>query len=110
MATPAPSRAAAPSSTAVPAWQRLLLSRLEQVKRYPSAAQFRREQGVATLRFTMDRHGRVLSARIEKSSGSDALDAETLALIRRAEPLPEPPPEVTGNSIELVVPVRFHLE
>jgi periplasmic protein TonB len=99
-----------PPSNAVPTWQGRLLGRLEQFKHYPQDAQYRREQGVAYLRFSMDRTGRVLSANIGKSSGHSELDQETLALIFRAEPLPPPPPEVPGNPIELVVPVQFLLK
>jgi periplasmic protein TonB len=110
VAAPAPGLAAPPSANAIPTWQGLLLGRLEQVKRYPSAAQLRHQQGVAYLRFTMDRHGKVLSANIDKSSGFDALDEETLALIHRAEPLPSPPPEVPGDPIQLRVPVQFFLK
>ncbi len=114
-AAPAPASAApvpsvpGPSSNAVPTWQGRLLGRLEQFKRYPNEAQYRREQGVVYLHFAMDRNGKVLSARIEKSSGYDSLDQETLALIRRAEPLPKPPPEVPGDPVELTVPVQFFL-
>jgi protein TonB len=100
---------ALPASNAVPAWQGLLLGRLERFKRYPSSAQFRRQQGVVYLRFSMDRHGNVVSAVIDKSSGFDILDAEALALIHRAAPLPPPPPEVDGDPIELVVPIQFFL-
>lgn len=107
---PAPGVAAAPSTNAVPTWQGLLLGRLERFKRYPSDAQLNHQQGVAYLRFTMDRHGKVLSASIEKSSGFELLDQETLALIHRAAPLPIPPPEVTGDPVELVVPVEFFLK
>ncbi len=87
----------------------MLLGRLEQFKRYPYEAQYRRQQGVAYLHFIMDRNGKVLSARIEKSSGYEALDQETLALIHRAEPLPKPPTEIPGDPIELTVPVQFFL-
>lgn len=100
----------APSSNAVPTWQSLLLQRLEEFKRYPPLAQEDDEQGVAYLRFTMDRNGKVLSASIAKSSGYDDLDQEALALIRRAQPLPKPPPEVPGDTITLTVPVRFYLQ
>jgi periplasmic protein TonB len=110
IAAPARELAAARSSDALPSWQGLLLARLEQFKRYPSAALLHHQQGVADLRFTIDRQGRVLSDRIEKSSGVPALDAETLALVHRAEPLPPPPPDVQGNAIELVVPVQFLLK
>ena len=67
---------------------------LDQFKRYLNGAQLRHQQGVAYLRFAMDRQGKVLSASIEKRSGFDLLDEETLALIRRAEPLPPPPSEL----------------
>jgi periplasmic protein TonB len=30
-------------------------------------------------------------------------------MIRRASPLPAPPPELAGDPVELVVPVRFSL-
>lgn len=117
-APPAPASASAPNvpadrappSNALPTWQGLLLGRLEQYKRYPYEAQYRRQQGVVYLRFSMDRRGKVLSASIVKSSGIDALDQETLALIHRAEPLPPPPAEVNGDSIELTVPVQFFLK
>jgi protein TonB len=90
-----------------PTWQGLVLGRLERFKRYPSEARFRRQEGVATVRFTMDRRGRVVSAKLEKSSGFGSLDEEAVALVHRAEPLPAPPPEVQGDPIELVVPVQF---
>ncbi len=91
-------------------WQGLLLARLEQFKRYPEEARSRGQQGVSCLRFTMDRDGHVLSARIEKSSGFDLLDKEALALIQRAQPLPKPPPEIQGERLELAVPIQFFLD
>lgn len=109
-ATPLPAAAAPSNSNAVPSWQGALLAKLERLKRYPSAAQFRRQQGVAYVRVSMDRRGNVVSATIDKSSGVDALDAETVALIHRAAPLPPPPPEVAGDPVVLVVPVQFFLK
>lgn len=90
-------------------WHDRLLARLQQYKRYPSRARMRRQEGVAYLRFVVDRHGNVVSAEIDRSSGSNILDRETLFLVRRAEPLPSPPKEVPGATIELVVPVEFSL-
>lgn len=105
-----------PVSTATPpptytkmTWQGLLLARLEAAKRYPEDARFHHQQGVTSLRFVMDREGRVVSASIDKSSGFDSLDKETLAMIQRAQPLPKPPAEMPGATIELVVPVEFYL-
>ena len=108
-------RAAAPmpgassrNSDAVPNWKSQLVARLERYKRYPSEAQSRGEHGIAQLAFNVDRSGGVHNARIVHSSGSSILDRETLTLVERAQPLPPPPPEVTGSQIPIVVPIRYN--
>ena len=108
-------RAAAPmpgassrNSDAVPNWKSQLVARLERYKRYPSEAQSRGEYGVAQLAFSVDRSGGVHNARIVRSSGSSILDRETLTLAERAQPLPPPPPEITGAQIPIVVPIRYN--
>ncbi len=105
--SPSPAPAVARNSTAVPTWQGLVLGHLERHKRYPRSAQLRRQQGVPQVRIVIDRSGKVLSARLEKSSGVESLDEETVALAERASPLPAPPPEMAQDRIELVVPVQF---
>jgi protein TonB len=109
------SRAAAPmpgassrNSDAVPNWKSQLVARLERYKRYPAEAQSRGERGVAQLAFSIDRSGGVHNARIVQSSGSSILDRETLSLVGRAQPLPPPPPEITGSQIPIVVPIRYN--
>ena len=109
-------RAAAPTPgasshnpNAVPTWKSLLVSHLERSKRYPSEARARGEQGVAQLAFSVDRHGGVHDARIVRSSGSELLDHETLAMVERAQPLPPPPPELPGTQIAIVVPIRYNI-
>jgi periplasmic protein TonB len=107
-----PSASQAPASSAPAArasWQAQLVAWIEKYKRYPRVAQEQRQQGVVYLRFAMDRHGKVTSSQINKSSGFELLDDEVLDLIQRAQPLPAPPPEVPGDPISLVVPVAFSL-
>lgn len=104
-----PTPPAAQPSNAKPTWEGLVLAALNREKRYPRDAQFSRRQGVPYIRFVMDRSGRVISARLEHSSGVRALDDEAVSLPRRAQPLPRPPEEVTGETIELVVPVEFFM-
>jgi len=82
---------------------------LERHKQYPRRAQLRHQQGTALLRFTMDRSGRVLSYRVERSSGHSVLDAEVEAMIQRASPLPPLPDDIPGPQLEIVVPVSFRL-
>ena len=108
---PAPTATApaAVPSNAVLGWRGQLVGQLQRAKRYPGAARAREEQGTAHATFTMDRRGQVLSASLARSSGSQALDEEALALIRRAEPLPPMPGELPGSTITLTVPISFSL-
>ncbi|WP_278393827.1 energy transducer TonB family protein [Sphingobium yanoikuyae] len=104
-----PAPPAQKASDAKPTWEGLVLGALNKVKRYPREAAFRRQQGVPYIRFVMNRDGKVLSVRLERSSGVRSLDDEALSLPKRASPLPRPPEEVKGDSIELVVPVEFFM-
>ncbi|MBN9584352.1 MAG: energy transducer TonB [Afipia sp. 62-7] len=112
-----PSEAPAPRTTATPQaaqaarvnYNGLLSAHLQRYKQYPSGAKAAGEQGVAMLSFTVNRSGHVLGARLARSSGSSALDAETMAMIRRAQPLPSFPPEMTQSTASYTVPVRFFL-
>lgn len=97
------------ASSATQTWENRLLTHMEHYKRYPGAAQVRRQQDVVYLRFTMDRNGKVLTWNIERSRGYALLDKEVAELIKRASPLPAPPDEVPGSRIEMVVPVEFFL-
>jgi protein TonB len=99
------------SPAAVPStWKSSLLARLERYKRYPEAARAGREEGTTLLSFTIDRDGRVLDSFIARSSGFARLDDETLAMIARAQPLPKIPPEVPGETLQLVVPIHFSID
>ena len=94
-----------PTPAAVASWQRLLLAQLERHKRYPPQAHGR--VGEARLAFSIDRQGHVVASRIVHSSGSDALDEEALALIKRAQPLPPPPAGLPDDQLSFVLPIRY---
>lgn len=82
---------------------------LERHKEYPRRARMRRIEGTALLYFVMDRQGRVLDYRLQRSAGHRLLDEEVRAMIQRAQPLPEMPASMTQAQLELVVPVQFVL-
>lgn len=107
--TTAPTAAAVRSASAV-SWKRKIALHLQRNKRYPAAAQTRREHGVARVAFLIDRLGHVVSSTVVQSSGSAALDKETLDLLQRAQPLPTPPSDVPGSQFAFNVPVRFDLK
>jgi protein TonB len=69
----------------------------------------RRQEGTPLVRIVIDRAGRVLSVRLEQGSGHELLDAEALALVERAQPLPPLPDDVTAATVEVVVPVNFRV-
>lgn len=85
-------------------WQSRLMAHLERRKRYPSGARSRGEQGTAYVRFRIDDAGNVLSASLARSSGFPELDNEVVEMVRRASPVPAPPPSVDKT---ITAPVRF---
>lgn len=115
-AQPAPS-AAPPSpgrapnqSNAQASWQKKLIDHLNRHKRYPDEARNRRAQGVAVVAFKLDRAGQVVDSHISKSSGSQALDEEAMAVLRRASPLPAPPEQIGGPLLDLTLPIQFRIK
>jgi protein TonB len=100
---PQPMRATASVAT----WKSQVVTLLERNKRYPADARARGEQGVTRIAFSIDRDGHLMSSRIVKSSGSAALDSETLALVLRVQPFPVPPPEEAGR--EQILPLQFNI-
>ncbi|MGV8842244.1 MAG: energy transducer TonB family protein [Pseudomonas sp.] len=109
-AAPQLSSVSGPSKAEV-SWQSRLLSHLGRYKRYPNAARRRGAEGTSLVRFSLDGAGKVLSVSLAKSSGNAALDRATLAMIRRAQPLPAPPAELLkGGSLEVIAPFVYALE
>ena len=86
-----------------------VLAQLNRFKQYPRAARQARIEGVVMLHFVMAADGKVQSFEISKSSGRPVLDAEALALIQRAQPLPALPPDFPTRTLDAVVPIEFAL-
>jgi len=112
-AAPAAAQPSSSSATAAAkvSWQSQLLSHLARYKRYPDEARRRGIQGTSQVRFNLDRSGKVLHVELANSSGNAALDRATLAMIRRASPVPAPPAELLSNGqLEIVAPFIYALE
>lgn len=106
-ALPAPPASQA-TSDVKSTWEGQVLARLEKYRRFPDDARARRQQGVVHVRFRIDRPGRVLWSRIERSSGFAQLDRAALDTLRRAQPLPAIPAG-RPDEVELVAPVEFFI-
>lgn len=101
-AAPEKTTAAVVPPKVLSSWRAAIAAHLNQHKRYPGSG-----AGISTITFSIDRSGKVLSARLLRSSGNAALDAEAVAMARRASPLPKPPAGIAGDNLSLTVPVRF---
>jgi protein TonB len=107
-AGPVPGTSVIPSSVQA-SWQKALIRHLNRFKRYPESARSRGIQGVVEVEFTINREGRVVASRVTQSSGSSTLDAEALATLRRANPLPAPPVQAAEATLDLALPIHFRI-
>jgi protein TonB len=123
--TPAPRTSAAPqaerqapaasiatagaSAAAVASYNQLVAAHLQRFKQYPPASKAAGERGISRLSFSLGRGGQVLGSRLAGSSGHAALDAETLAMVKRAQPFPSFPPEIKQASMSFSVPISFSI-
>lgn len=88
-------------------WQKELIAHLDKHKRYPAERQ--QKSAEIFVRFTLDRVGHVLDASIEKGSGDAAFDEAALAMLRRSDPVPAPPPLIADEGLSFTLPVIFRI-
>lgn len=90
-------------------WQKAIFAHVGRFKRYPEEARKRHATGEVMVYFRLDRTGQVSEVRVERGSGTAALDLAALEVLKRASPLPIPPSEMRGESVELLLPMRYQL-
>ena len=99
---------ATPRSSVSPSrWNASLQAWIRRHTRYPSAAKSRRAEGTPNVTFTVDASGKVVSARLARSSGDDDLDRAALSALRGAT-VPTPPAEL-GGRVTRTAPFVFSL-
>jgi protein TonB len=89
-------------------WQKQLVAHLDKHKRYPP--QRVQKSAEIMVSFALDRMGRVLSSTIVKGSGDPAFDQAALAMLKRADPVPQPPPLVADEGLNFTLPVIFRVK
>jgi periplasmic protein TonB len=89
-------------------WQKQLVAHLDRHKRYPADRQQKSAEIVVS--FVLDRLGHILSTSIVKGSGDAAFDAAALAMVRRSDPVPQPPPAVADEGLNFTLPVIFKVK
>ncbi|MEN3745857.1 TonB family protein [Sphingomonas sp. HF-S3] len=95
-------------SSELTAYRQRLETHLARYRIFPAAARAAGREGVVTVHFRMTREGRVRDAWVEASSAFGDLDAEALAAILRAQPLPMLP-QGWPAEIDVSLPVTFRL-
>ena len=89
-------------------WQKELIAHLDKHKRYPAARS--QKSAEIVIGFALDRMGHVLSTSIVKGSGDAAFDEAALAMVRRSDPVPQPPPLVADEGLNFTLPVIFRIK
>lgn len=85
------------------AWQRGLMAHIERHKRAPGA-----ERAVdIVVDFSIDRQGRLLAVEIVKGSGDTRYDRAAIDMVRRADPMPMPPPD--QHNLSFRIPIAFRM-
>lgn len=85
-------------------WGKRISAYFELHKRYP------RDKSKTTtvkLSLVLNRRGNVVSVDVAESSGDPAFDKEAVSMVRRSDPVPAPPAELTDDQFAFSLPVNF---
>jgi TonB family protein len=86
-------------------WEKELVAHINRFKRYPQGGGGESAQVVVNLQ--LDETGRVASASVLRSSGRPVFDAAAIEMVRRADPVPRPPPAAAQAGLHFALPVIF---
>jgi TonB family protein len=89
-------------------WEKELMAHLDKHKRYPAERVLKSAE--ILVGFVLDRMGHVLSTSIVKGSGDAAFDAAALDMVRRSDPVPQPPPLIADEGLNFTLPVIFKVK
>ncbi len=74
---------------------------------YPYEAAMYRLEGTVTLKFAINRQGKILYYKLVKRSKWNLLNRAVKRMMDRSSPVPPIPPEITRNELTFTVPVHF---
>ncbi|MET0876473.1 MAG: TonB family protein [Tardiphaga sp.] len=90
------------------AWQKELVAHLNKHLKYPEERD--NKPATVSINLEIDRVGHVLAVSIAKSSGDPAFDQAALAMARRSDPVPRPPPVTADEGLSFNLPVIFSVK
>ncbi|CAM5304114.1 hypothetical protein MAUB1S_05309 [Mycolicibacterium aubagnense] len=99
-----PAKAAGRGAASPVQWQAEVIAHIRRFRQYPPGA-----SGSASVRVQLriNAQGVVRSASVAGSSGNAALDRAAIETVKRASPVPAPPPEIARSSMTLAITISF---
>ena len=91
-------------------WQKSVTQKIAKKQTYPRAALRKELEGKVQVEINIDRDGNIVAHSVTQSSGHDVLDREIPKLMKRVNPLPAPPADVTDSQLTMVVPLAWALQ
>ncbi|MCA6125883.1 energy transducer TonB [Bradyrhizobium sp. WSM 1704] len=85
-------------------WGKKISAYFELHKRYPEN---KNKATKVMLALVLNRRGNVLSVNVTESSGDTAFDEAAVAMVRRSDPVPPPPADLTDDQFAFSLPVNF---
>ncbi|MGY8661153.1 TonB family protein [Bradyrhizobium sp. UFLA05-109] len=86
-------------------WNRKISAHFKLHQVYPEGREPKSQKVKVTL--VLNRKGNVLSVDVVESSGDAAFDAAAVSMIRRSDPVPQPPAGLTDEKFERTLDVTF---
>ncbi len=93
---------------AILTWQKELSAHFDRHKRYP--ADRANKSAEIVVSFVLDRTGHILSSSVVKGSGDASFDEAALAMLKRSDPVPAPPPLIADDGLSFTLPVIFRVK
>jgi TonB family protein len=85
-------------------WGKRISAYFENHKRYPKD---KSKTTTVKLSLVLNRRGNVVSVDVAESSGDPVFDDAAIAMVRRSDPVPVPPAELTEDQFSFSLPVNF---
>lgn len=90
-------------------WQRSLAKLIAKKQVYPRSAVAKEIEGDASVLVTIDRSGSLIKYEVTKATGHRILDKAVVRLMKRIDPMPEPPASLEESRLTFVLPLRWQL-
>ena len=88
-------------------WQTKIVKLIAKKQVYPRSAMRKELEGRAKVRILIDRSGAIVKHEVLTPTGLAVFDKEIPKLMKRINPLPSPPDQLTDNQLSFVLPLSW---